>query len=281
MSQTEKLLKQHQFRFSHSLGQNFITDEAILENIVDNAGLPENAQVLEIGAGAGTLTCTLAKRCRKVVALEIDSNLLPILRVVLHGHDNVTLLHADIMKTDLTALWQEAFGGEPFYVVANLPYYITTPVLMMLLEPALPIEGITVMVQKEVALRIAALPGGKEYGALSVAVQYRMAAQVAFEVPAAMFNPPPKVDSAVVVLKRLTQPPVAPKSEQMFFRVVKSAFAMRRKTMSNNLCAAFSLSKQDAQTLLEAAGIPAGARGETLSMAQMALLADLILEKQG
>ncbi len=276
MHQAQQLLAQHHFRFSHSLGQNFILDDAVLARIVQSARLPRQAQVLEIGAGAGTLTKALAENCKKVVALEIDEHLLPILRVVLEGHDNVTLLHADIMKTDLTALWQEHFRGEPFYVVANLPYYITTPVLMMLLEPSLPIAGITVMVQKEVAQRIAAHPGGKDYGALSVAVQYRMAAQLAFEVPAALFSPPPKVDSAVVTLTRLAQPPVSPKDEAIFFRVVKSAFAMRRKTMANNLCASFSLEKAKAQQVLETAGIAAGARGETLGMADMARIADLL-----
>jgi 16S rRNA (adenine1518-N6/adenine1519-N6)-dimethyltransferase len=269
-------LKQHGFRFSHSLGQNFIVDEDILSRIVESSGIGGDDCVVEIGAGAGTLTRRLCESAKRVLTFEIDSSLVPILKQILITCENYLLINEDIMKADLPVLTKDYFGGAPFHVVANLPYYITTPVLMMLLESEMPIDSATVMVQKEVARRIVAKEGNKDYGALTIAVQYRMSAQIAMEVPAARFIPPPKVDSAVVVLKRHKTPPVHLESEAMFFRLVQSAFAMRRKTMANNLCASFSMSKDQAKALLVSLGHSPLVRGEDLSLEQMAQLANAI-----
>ncbi|MGI5900382.1 MAG: 16S rRNA (adenine(1518)-N(6)/adenine(1519)-N(6))-dimethyltransferase RsmA [Christensenellales bacterium] len=269
-------LKQHGFRFSHSLGQNFIVDEDILGSIVESSGIGKDDCVMEIGAGAGTLTQRLCASAKSVLAFEIDSSLIPIIRQMLITCDNYLLINEDIMKADLPGLTNDYFGGSPFHVVANLPYYITTPVLMLLLESEMPIDSVTVMVQKEVARRIVAKEGGKDYGALTIAVQYRMEAHIAMEVPAARFMPPPKVDSAVVVLKRHKSPPVQLEDEALFFRLVKSAFAMRRKTMANNLCASFAMEKDQAKALLISLGHDPLIRGEGLSLKELAQLSNAI-----
>ncbi len=269
-------LKQHGFRFSHSLGQNFIVDEDILSHIVESSGIGKDDSVVEIGAGAGTLTRKLCESAKNVLTFEIDSSLIPILRQMLITYENYLLVNEDIMKADLPGLTKDCFGGSPFHVVANLPYYITTPVLMLLLESEMPIESVTAMVQKEVARRIVAKEGSKDYGALTIAVQYRMSAHIALEVPAARFIPPPKVDSAVVVLTKHKSPPVSLESEGMFFRLVQSAFAMRRKTMANNLSASFAMSKDQAKELLTSLGHSPLVRGEDLSLEQLAQLANTI-----
>jgi len=272
----DNALKRHGFRFTHSLGQNFILSEQILQRIVDLSGITGADCVMEIGAGAGTLTYFLCQKAKKVLAFEIDRALLPVLGEVLSPFGNVRIVGEDVMKADLAALTREAFGAVPFCVVANLPYYITTPVLMLLLESDLPIGSITVMVQKEVAQRITAEAGCKDYGALTLAVQYRMEAQIVLEVPAQAFTPPPKVDSAVILLKRRREAPVALISEELFFKTVKAAFAMRRKTMANNLCASFGLCKEDMKNLLEASGLNPAIRGEALDMQQMAGLSNAL-----
>ena len=269
-------LKQHGFHFSHSLGQNFIMSDQILDEIVDSAEIGEDDCVVEIGAGAGTLTRTLCSRASKVLAFEIDSALIPIINQMLLTYDNWRLINEDIMKADIAARTADFFGEKHFHVVANLPYYITTPVLMLLIESDLPIDSITVMVQKEVARRIVAHEGSKDFGALTIAVQYRMSAEIAMDVRARHFTPPPKVDSAVVVLRRRSAPPVELLDEAMFFRVVKCAFAMRRKTMSNNLCASFSMSKEQSTALLESLGHSPMIRGEAMSMQSMANLANAL-----
>ena len=276
-SDIERLIKQNNFKFQHSLGQNFILDEAILEDIADASGVGISDHVLEIGAGAGSLTRMLCKRAGKVLALEIDKNLMPMLSVVLSPFDNVHVENADVMKADLASLIEKHLGEGDVHVVANLPYYITTPVIMMLLESDLPIRSLTIMVQKEVAQRIAAKTKSKDYGALTLAVQYRMSADIALEVTAKNFMPPPKVDSSVVVLRRLEKPPVDT-DEKLFFRLVKACFAMRRKTLNNNLCASFSLSKEKAAAIIEKAGFKPTVRGEELSITDIAALAEAFKE---
>lgn len=279
--QYEALLKKHGFHFSHSLGQNFIFDKELLAGIADLALHSGSENVLEIGAGAGTLTAELALRAKRVVSLEIDRALLSVLHDYLSPYDNVTVVCADVMQEDLTALTRRYFGTERFCVAANLPYYITTPVVMLLLESGLPIERMALMVQREVAARMAAQPGSKDYGALTLAVGYRTRARIALEAPAEMFTPQPKVDSCVVTLDFLDEPPIKVVSESIFFRVVRSAFAMRRKTMANNLCASFGLSKQEAADMLAAAGAHPSARGETLSLAQIGLISDALAYRSG
>lgn len=272
----DSALKRNHFRFSHSLGQNFILREEILQEIVALSQITDAECVLEIGAGAGTLTYFLCEKAAKVLAFEIDRALLPVLHEILEPFGNVRIINEDIMKADLPALTEEYFGKNAFSVVANLPYYITTPVLMLLLESALPIAGITVMVQKEVAERIVASAGCKDYGALTLAVQYRMDAQIVLEVPASAFLPAPKVDSAVILLKKRKEPPVRVVSEQLFFQTVKAAFSMRRKTMANNLCASFGLSKERARIILEKLGLNPSVRGEALDMEQLAALSNAL-----
>lgn len=270
--QPRKALEKYGFRFRHRLGQNFIYDEALLRRVVDAAEI-EDKNVLEIGAGAGSLTLALSERAKSVLALEIDDKLIPVLREVLAGRENVRLLQGDAMKADIEALMREAFDGD-YAVVANLPYYITTPVIMRLLESPLPPQSLTVMVQKEVASRLVASPGTKDYGAITLAVQYRSVVSVPMKVPAGCFTPRPKVDSALVRMVWRETPAVAVRSEETFFRTVRAGFAMRRKTLLNNISAAFSLSREQATAALEAAGIAPSARGETLSMEEFGRLAD-------
>lgn len=276
----KETLRRHAFSFSHSLGQNFLLDRHILEQIAEISELNKDSCVLEIGAGAGTLTASLAKRAKHVVALEVDRALIPVLNETLEEYDNVSILNLDVMKTDIAQLAQEQFGkGVRFSVVANLPYYITSPVLIRLLEPSLPVDKIVVMVQKEVAQRICASPGGKEYGALSIAAQYYMSAQIAMHVPADQFFPPPKVDSALVLLQRRETPPVNVKCEKEFFRTVRACFAMRRKTLANNLCTGYGLSKQEALEIIDQLGWKQTVRTEELSMQDLASLSNLLGER--
>lgn len=258
------------FSFKKGFGQNFLTDADVLLSIAEAAG---SEGVLEIGPGFGTLTAVLGNRAKKVVSIEIDRTLEPVLRTTLAGFDNIKIHFADVMKTDLKELINEEFPGMSLSVAANLPYYVTSPILMKLLEEKLPFENIVVMVQKEVAERIVAKPGTKDYGALTLAVSYYADAEIITTVPAESFVPAPKVDSAVVSMKLLKEPPIdAP--EKDYFRLVKASFAQRRKTMLNALSnAGFYGSKDDIKAVLESLGYDSNLRGETLSMKEFSEIA--------
>lgn len=274
----KQLLHENSFRFSKSLGQNFLIDDSVLDSIIGGAEIDENSCVLEVGPGFGTLTQRLCMSAKKVVCVEIDKDVLPILNESISEFDNVTVINADIMKTDIAALIKKEFGAERVKVCANLPYYITSPVITALLDPSLPIDGITVMIQKEVAERIAAKPGTKSYGALTAAVTYYANPQILKDVPPSAFMPQPKVWSSVIRLKMREKPAAEVKSEEMFFKVVRASFALRRKTLLNALTksAEFSFSKDEAAHILESAGIDPQRRGETLSLDEFAKIADSI-----
>lgn len=274
----KQLLHENSFKFSKSLGQNFLIDDSVLDAIIEGAEIDENSCVLEVGPGFGTLTQRLCMSAKKVVCVEIDKDVLPILNESISEFDNVTVINADIMKTDIAALIKKEFGAERVKVCANLPYYITSPVITALLDPSLPIDGITVMIQKEVAERIAAKPGTKSYGALTAAVTYYANPQILKDVPPSAFMPQPKVWSSVIRLKMREKPAAEVKSEEMFFKVVRASFALRRKTLLNALTksAEFSLSKDEAAHILESAGIDPQRRGETLSLDEFAKIADSI-----
>ncbi len=274
----KQLLHENSFRFSKSLGQNFLIDDSVLDSIIEGAEIDENSCVLEVGPGFGTLTQRLCMSAKKVVCVEIDKDVLPILNESISEFDNVTVINADIMKTDIAALIKKEFGAERVKVCANLPYYITSPVITALLDPSLPIDGITVMIQKEVAERIAAKPGTKSYGALTAAVTYYANPQILKDVPPSAFMPQPKVWSSVIRLKMREKPAAEVKSEEMFFKVVRASFALRRKTLLNALTksAEFSFSKDETAHILESAGIDPQRRGETLSLDEFAKIADSI-----
>lgn len=260
-------------------GQNFLTDEAILDTIVDACGVTNDDTVLEIGPGHGALTVRLARRARRVIAVEIDTDLRPVLDEALSTCENATVLYRDILKTDLKMLRETENSGEPFRVVANLPYYISTPVIMKLLQDAVPPRSCTVMVQKELALRMAAAPGSKDYGELSVVVQYFASPETVCRVPPAAFRPQPKVDSCVLHLVPRKEAPVMPRDRDFFFHVVKEAFAHRRKTLVNSLgaCGDPRLSKDAVTKALQKKDIPADVRAERLSIVQLSELSDLLL----
>ena len=268
---TQHILKVFHLRASKKLGQNFLIDAAVVRGIVEAAELQEGDRVLEIGPGIGTLTQGLAESGAQVTAVELDKKLPAVLAETLKGYENVRIVQGDILKTDI----RELMGDAPFKVAANLPYYITTPILMALLEQRLPIRKIVTMVQKEVAERMIAPPGSKTYGALSVAVQYYTVPEIVLDVPPKSFIPAPEVDSVVIACKVRGEPPVAVRDEKLFFRVVKAAFGQRRKTLSNALKGAGFL-KDEVQEALEQAGIEAARRGETLSLEEFAQLADAL-----
>ena len=268
---TQHILKVFHLRASKKLGQNFLIDAAVVRGIVEAAELQEGERVLEIGPGIGTLTQGLAESGAQVTAVELDKKLPAVLAETLKGYENVRIVQGDILKTDI----RELMGNAPFKVAANLPYYITTPILMALLEQRLPIRKIVTMVQKEVAERMIAPPGSKTYGALSVAVQYYTAPEIVLDVPPKSFIPAPEVDSVVIACKVRGEPPVTVRDEKLFFRVVKAAFGQRRKTLSNALKEAGFL-KDEVQEALEQAGIEAARRGETLSLEEFAQLADAL-----
>jgi len=266
---TLHILRAFGLRASKRLGQNFLVDEGVVDGIVAAAGVKPGDTVLEIGPGIGTLTQGLAEAGARVVAVELDRRLVDVLRETLAGYDNVRVISGDILKIDLG---RENLAA-PFKVVANLPYYITTPIIMRLLEQRLPASVIVAMVQKEVAERMAASPGGKEYGALSVAVQYYTDPEIVFTVKPESFIPAPAVESAVIRCPVRSAPPVAVADERAFFRVVRAAFAQRRKTLVNALKGA-GLAAAEAKAVLAKAGIDGGRRGETLSLAEIAAVAN-------
>ena len=264
---TQHILNRFKLRADKKLGQNFLIDENVVHQIVAAAELSEADTVLEVGPGIGTLTQGLAESKARVVAVELDTRLLPVLATTLNGYDNVRVVHGDILKVNI----MEEVGAPSFKVCANLPYYITTPIIFALLEKRLPMERLVAMVQKEVAERMAAQPGGKEDGALSVAIQYYTEPKIAFIVPPTSFIPAPAVDSAVIVCKRREKPPVEVCDEGLFFRVVKAAFSLRRKMLSNSLKNMGIKSEQVAKWL-ELAGVDGKRRAETLSLEDFAKL---------
>ena len=277
--ETIAILNRYQFVFQKRFGQNFLIDTHVLEKIIRAAEITKDDLVLEIGPGIGTMTQYLCENAREVIAVEIDKNLIPILTEdTLKGYDNVTVIHGDILKTDLNALVQEKNEGKRIKVVANLPYYITTPILMGILEAHVPVENITVMVQKEVADRMQAHPGSKDYGALSLAVQYYAEPYLAANVPPNCFMPRPNVGSAVIRLKPYETPPVLAEDETLLFAVIRASFNQRRKTLVNGLTNAEGLpfSKEEVCAALTELSLPLTVRGEALTLEQFAALANTL-----
>ena len=279
-SVTKAVLDRHGFTFKKSFGQNFLTDTNILQKIVDTAEIDDQVNVIEIGPGIGALTEFLAERAAEVMAFEIDHRLVPILADTLRDFDNVTVVNEDILKVDLAQHIQNFKNSDlPIKVVANLPYYITTPILMHLIESGIPFSEFVVMMQKEVADRISAQPNTKAYGSLSIAVQYYMTAKVAFIVPRTVFVPAPNVDSAILKMVRRPEPAVAVEDESFFFKVSKASFTHRRKTLWNNLTGYFGKTEEVKDKLtkaLDQAGLSPSVRGEALSLAEFASLADAL-----
>ena len=275
---TIEIIKKYDFVFQKKYGQNFLIDAHVLDKIIDAAEIGPDDFVLEIGPGIGTLTQYLAESAREVTAVEIDSHLVPILEEMLQNYDNVTVLNEDILKVDIAELARQKNKGKPIKVVANLPYYITTPIIMGLFESHVPIDNITVMVQKEVAERMQVGPGTKDYGALSLAVQYYAKPYLAANVPPNCFIPRPKVGSAVIRLTKYQEPPVQVKDERLMFRLIRASFNQRRKTLQNSLSNSPELNITKAQTAeaLEKMGLPAAVRGEKLTLEQFARLSDLL-----
>lgn len=274
---TAEVLKKYSFRFQKKFGQNFLIDSHVLDKIITAADIKDDDMILEIGPGIGTLTQLLAYNARKVVSVEIDNNLIPILEYTLKDYDNVRIINEDILKLDIAKLVKEENNNRPIKVVANLPYYITTPIIMGLFEKHVPIESITVMIQKEVADRMSAGPGTKNYGALSLAVQYYSEPYLAANVPPNCFMPRPDVSSAVIRLT-LVKDKVRVSNEETLFKLIKAAFAQRRKTFMNCLknSDSFDLSKDEWETIFSEAGLPLNIRGETLTLEEFVHLTDLI-----
>lgn len=270
----KSVLADHGFTFSKSLGQNFIINPGVCPRIAEEGGAREGVGVLEVGAGIGVLTAELAKRADKVVCVELDTRLLPVLDKTLADFNNIKIINGDILKVDLQKILEEEFGDMPVVVCANLPYYITSPVIMRLLESRLKIESITVMVQKEAAVRLCADVGSRDSGAVTVAVNYYSQAQKLFDVSRGSFMPSPNVDSAVIRLDILHEPPIMVDDEKFFFSMVKAAFAQRRKTASNGISAGTGIPKQTVITAIEAAGLPTSVRAEALTMPQLGMLCE-------
>ena len=275
---TIAILQKYQFRFQKKFGQNFLIDTSVLERIMNAAEITKEDCVLEIGPGIGTMTQYLAERAKKVFAVEIDKNLIPILGETLAEYDNVTVMNEDILKVDIERLVQEQNEGKPIKVVANLPYYITTPIIMSLFESKVPLHSITIMVQKEVADRMQEMPGSKEYGALSLAVQYYAKPEIVANVPPNCFMPRPSVGSAVIKLTRYEQPPVIVKDEKLMFQIIRASFNQRRKTLVNGLTNAsfLQVGKDEILQALDQMEQPASVRGETFSLEQFARLTNLL-----
>ncbi len=267
------ILDRYGFKFSKSLGQNFLIDGNIINKIADTAELDENSGVLEIGPGFGTLTQVLCGRAKKVVAVEVDKSLERVHKETLN-YDNLKIIYNDFMKVDVNKLIEEEFGGLDVKIVANLPYYITTPIIMKILEERYKISKIVVMVQKEVAQRLNSAPGSKEYGAITLAVQYRADTNIAMIVPNSVFMPRPKVDSAVIEFNILKEPRIKVEDEVLLFNVIKASFGQRRKTLLNGLCNNLKLPKDTVKEALANAGISPGIRGETLNLDEFGRIAD-------
>jgi 16S rRNA (adenine1518-N6/adenine1519-N6)-dimethyltransferase len=282
-NRTKAILQTYQFTFKKSLGQNFLVDVNILQNIINHAGIDKQTGTIEIGPGIGALTEQLAIHSDKVVAFEIDGRLLPILEETLSDYDNVRIIHEDILKAEVHRIIEENFAKDQnIHIVANLPYYITTPILMKLLRERLPVESITVMIQKEVADRMAASPNTKSYGSLSIAVQYYTEAKVVMNVPKTVFMPQPNVDSSILRLVKRDQPPVFVEDEDYFFTIVQACFAQRRKTLRNNLTSHFkgALEKEKINDIIESTGIDGTRRGESLNMNEFSVLANAFFKQQ-
>ncbi len=277
-ARTREVLERYNMSAKKKFGQNFLIDSGVLEGIVEAAGVTKEDFVLEIGPGIGTLTQYLAEASRAVVAVEIDTSLLKVLDDTLSEYDNVTVINKDVLKVDITELAQQYNDGKPIKVVANLPYYITTPIIMKLFESGAPIEGITVMVQQEVAERMAAEPGNKDYGSLSLAVGYYAEARRVLSVPPSSFIPQPKVGSAVVNLTRYKEPRVSVKDEKYLFEIIRTSFNQRRKTIANSISnnPHLGASRQQVQDALISMGIDERARGEILTLEQFAELSDIL-----
>lgn len=275
---TIEVLQKHHFNFQKRYGQNFLIDTSVLERIIHAAEITKDDCVLEIGPGIGTMTQYLAEAAREVVAVEIDANLIPILEETLADYDNVTVINDDILKVDICKIAQERNGGRPIKVVANLPYYITTPIIMGLFEKNVPLKSITIMVQKEVADRMQVGPGTKDYGALSLAVQYYAKPEIVANVPPNCFIPRPNVGSAVIRLTRYETSPVAVKDEKKMFSLIRASFNQRRKTLVNGLgnAAELSVTKEEVAEALEKMNLSPTIRGEALTLAQFAELSDLL-----
>ena len=277
---TIEVIKKYEFCFQKKFGQNFLIDGHVLDKIIAGAGVTKDDMVLEIGPGIGTMTQYLAEAAGKVVAVEIDRNLLPILQETLADYDNVKVIHADVLSLDLEKLVQEENGGRPIKVVANLPYYITTPIIMALFEQHVPLANVTVMVQKEVAARMKSGPGSKDYGALSLAVQYYAEPYIVANVPCNCFMPCPNVDSAVIRLTRYEEPPVQVKDEKMLFKIIRASFNQRRKTLQNGLnnSSELNFTKDQIAAAIAEAGFSPSVRGEALTLEQFAKLTDILLK---
>ena len=273
---TLAVINKHEFAFQKKFGQNFLIDEGIVNKIVREAGVTKDDFVLEIGPGIGTMTQLLCEQAGGVAAVEIDTNLIPILKETLAEYDNVTIINEDILKVDIKKLAEEKNGGTPIKVVANLPYYITTPIIMGLFESNVPIDSITVMVQKEVADRMQVGPGTKDYGALSLAVQYYSKPQVVINVPPECFIPRPNVGSAVIRLTRYKEPPVKVKDEKLMFKLIRASFNQRRKTLANGLnnSPEINFSKEEITAAIESLHKGPSIRGEALTLSEFAALSD-------
>ena len=275
---TIEILQKYNFNFQKKFGQNFLIDTNVLNRIIAAAEITKEDCVLEIGPGIGTMTQYLAESAREVVAVEIDRNLIPILEDTLSGYDNVTVINEDILKLDIQKIVEERNGGEPVKVVANLPYYITTPIIMVLFESHVPLKSITIMVQKEVADRMQVGPGTKDYGALSLAVQYYAKPEIVANVPPNCFIPRPNVGSAVIRLTRHETPPIQVQDEKKMFSLIRASFNQRRKTLVNGLCNAadLHLSREQVTGALDKMELPSTIRGEALTLEQFAELSDLL-----
>lgn len=279
---TIAVLQKYNFVFQKKFGQNFLIDTHVLDKIIRSAEITKDDFVLEIGPGIGTMTQYLACAAGKVVAVEIDRALIPILADTLDGYDNVTVINEDVLKVDIAKLAEEQNGGRPIKVVANLPYYITTPIIMGLFEKNVPITSITVMVQKEVADRMQVGPGTKDYGALSLAVQYYAKPYIVANVPPNCFMPRPKVGSAVIRLERYEEPPVQVKDEKLMFRIIRASFNQRRKTLANGLknSPELDFTKEEIEAAIETLGKGASVRGEALTLEEFARLSDVLCERK-
>lgn len=279
---TIAVLQKYNFVFQKKFGQNFLIDTHVLDKIIRSAEITKDDFVLEIGPGIGTMTQYLACAAGKVVAVEIDRALIPILADTLDGYDNVTVINEDVLKVDISKLAEEQNGGRPIKVVANLPYYITTPIIMGLFEKNVPIKSITVMVQKEVADRMQVGPGTKDYGALSLAVQYYAKPYIVANVPPNCFMPRPKVGSAVIRLERYEEPPVQVKDERLMFRIIRASFNQRRKTLANGLknSPELDFTKEEIEEAIETLGKGASVRGEALTLEEFARLSDALCERR-